>query len=143
MTKKFLVSRKPPSSKMETSFYIEEAIISTVPLVKIIRITQSYRIGKKSTLEIKLNINNNSELVITNSTFEDLKRHCKYHIEYIRNIYNMDNKTKIILDTYNNISSKIMIASIDMENKSNKPYWCDIDITDNDKYTNEYLAINY
>lgn len=142
-TKKYLVKEKPGSSNKLVTQFIEEAIISLVPLVEIKSITEAYKIGKHVVTN-SLIINNNI-IFIERSTFLDLKQNCLGSIEILRHSYKINDNNIALLDIYKDKSIPMTVSvNFENENESNNfipPIWFGEEITNNKLYTNEYLIM--
>ena len=143
-TKKYLVKTKPGSSNKITTQFIEESVISLVPLVKTRSITEAYKIGKHM-ITNSLLIENNI-ILIERSTLIDLNKNSLGSIEILRHTYKIDNNVAL-LDIYQDKTIPMTVSvNFETENEFNSfipPIWFGDEITNNEEYKNEYLAIHY
>lgn len=146
--KRYIVTNKPGSSKRTRTQFIEESIISISPLIKLRTITEAYRKSRHNiihTLVIGSGIYEDS-ICIERSSLIDLQKRSFGDISFIRYSYEIFNKI-ILLDIYEKIPS-LMIASIAFKdgedsNKFKLPSWIGEEITDNEKFSQEYLTLHF
>lgn len=133
MERKFLINSKQKYNNKEL-FFINEAILSLDPLIKIKMVQQVYYNNRHKYKSIEL-ITENSIIDIEYFTFIDLMNNCKYKLEYIQTI--IDENT--IINDYKNLSSNLTIAII---KNGEKPYWCGNEITKDTRFDHDNLLIN-
>lgn len=144
-TRKFIAKIKPGSSNKIKTQFIEESVITLIPLVKLKSITEAYKVGKH-TITNELIIGNNNNICIERSTFIDLQRSCLGSLETLRHTYEIKNNVAF-LDIFKDKPFP-MIVSVNFETEDElnnfiKPDWFGEEVTNNELYTTEYLAIHY